>query len=274
MTSDKQRDERQLDAHFEFGENWLQYLEHVDEAAVERAEAGLLKLLPRERLAGARFLDIGCGSGLHSLAAVRAGALEVVAVDIDPSSVRAAQTLLAQHDNASAQQLSVFDAAAAELGTFDVVYSWGVLHHTGDMWNAVECAARFVRPGGAFAIALYLKTPFCGAWRVEKRLYSAAPVRVRKAVRRLYTAAYYLRIAASGKNPWRFVREYKTLRGMNFHIDVHDWLGGYPYESASPAEIKAHILPLGFTVEKEFPTPRGIGLFGTGCVEFVFRKDD
>nr|WP_166181093.1 class I SAM-dependent methyltransferase [Altererythrobacter segetis] len=263
---------RSLDTHFEFGENWTQFLHYVDEGAIEEAARGLLKLLPRERIEGSSFLDIGCGSGIHSLAAVQLGAKEVVAIDIDPKSVRAAEKQLYYCPNARAERLSIFDADPAVLGTFDIVYSWGVLHHTGAMWDAVEKAAQFVKPGGLFAIALYQKTPMCGAWRVEKRLYTAAPGPLRWLARMLYKAAYIARMVVTGKNPLRTIRAYKTSRGMNFHTDVHDWLGGYPYESATPAEIKAHIEPLGFEPYREFPLPFGIGAFGTGCCEFVFQK--
>ena len=266
------RDPRSLDTHFEFGENWRGFLRHVDQEAVAEAERGLLKLIPQERIEGARFLDIGCGSGLHSLAASRLGAAEVLAIDIDPKSVRAAQQQLSGRKGAEARRLSIFDAEPAYLGAFDLVYSWGVLHHTGAMWEAVERAAQFVKPGGLFAIALYQKTPFCGLWRIEKRLYTASPEPLRWLARALYTAAYVAGLALVGRNPLRVIRDRKNTRGMNFHTDIHDWLGGYPYESAEPAEIKARIEPLGFVSVREYPLPKRFGLFGTGCCEFVFQR--
>lgn len=264
--------ERALGFHFEFGANWLDYLQHVDEAAIREAEKGLLKLIPQDELRGARFLDIGCGSGLHALAAVRLGSGGVVAIDIDPDSVLAARTTLAGRDNASVRELSIFDASPDELGLFDVVYSWGVLHHTGAMWDAVARAAALVRPGGLLALALYQKTPCCGMWRAEKRFYTAAPEPIRAIVRAFYKSICFFRLLLSGRNPFRVIREYKSSRGMNFHIDVRDWLGGYPYESASPAEIHRQLAALNFEAFREYPLPRAIGLLGTGCAEFVFRR--
>jgi 2-polyprenyl-6-hydroxyphenyl methylase/3-demethylubiquinone-9 3-methyltransferase len=266
---------RKIDSHFEFGENWLDYLRHVDEAAIAEAERGLLGLLPAEAIRGARFLDIGCGSGLHALAAVRLGARELVAIDIDPNSVKAAKSLLdekAAEASREVRVLSVFDADPADLGTFDIVYSWGVLHHTGAMWEAVERAGRLVRPGGLFALALYQKRPTCGFWTVEKRLYTRAPSFVRAAFRGLYTLAYHAGLLVRGRNPLRYVREYKSMRGMNFHTDVRDWLGGYPYESATPADVGARLRAVGFELVTQKVLEQGLGLFGTGCAEYTFRR--
>ena len=273
MTGSRLQD---LDTHFEFGENWRDYLANVDAAAIAEAEAGLLKLLPREAIAGARLIDIGCGSGLHSLAALRLGAAHVTAVDIDPNSVAATRELLGKYAPDAAvdvREASVFDLSPEATGTFDVVYSWGVLHHTGAMWDAVEAAARLVRPGGRFAIALYQKRPTCGAWRVEKRLYTAAGGPVRAAIRGVYKAAFYLGLLLTGRSPRTYVANYKGARGMNFHNDVHDWLGGYPYESATPDEIKAFFERLNFSPVVELPLPKGLGIFGTGCAQYTFRRN-
>ena len=127
---------------------------------------------------GKTFLDIGCGSGLNALAALSLGAASVTAVDIDENSVSTTQALLAArapNPNWSAKLASVFDMTPDTFGTFDVVYSWGVLHHTGSMWKAIDCAARLVSPGGLYAIAIYTKTPLCGFWQYEKAFYSKSP---------------------------------------------------------------------------------------------------
>lgn len=268
---------KSLETHFEFGENWLDYVRQVDDAAILEAERGLVKLLPPENIKGSRFLDIGCGSGLHTLAALRMGASSVVAIDIDPNSVQATRNLLAKYaPNSSAQvkELSVFDTDVQALGLFDVVYSWGVLHHTGAMWKAVEHAANLVRPGGLFTVALYQKRLTCGAWTIEKRVYTNASSRVRATLRGLFKIALYARLALSGKSPSAYVRNYKSWRGMNFHNDVHDWLGGYPYESATPEQVSGFLMDLGFQPVSQHPLPNGLGLFGTGCAEYTFRRDD
>jgi SAM-dependent methyltransferase len=217
------------------------------------------------------FLDIGCGSGLHALAAARLGASPIVAIDIDPRSVETARALLSRFEVPA--KVAVADILKTrDLGTFDVVYSWGVLHHTGAMHEAITRAAECVRPGGLFAFALYRKTPMCEFWKVEKRLYSRAPKFAQDAWRSLYIAAFAFRQWTLGQSFREFVRQYGKARGMEYYHDVHDWLGGYPYESISPSEVSAAMAALGFERVRDFVHEPGPGVFGTGCDEYVYRR--
>lgn len=265
-------------SHFAFGRNWLDYAKKIDEPQIAQAMADLQRLCGRESLDGQSFLDIGCGSGLHSVAALRLGARRVIGVDIDPDAVTASRGTLVRFAPGTACQFdvcSVFEMTTERFGDFDIVYSWGVLHHTGDMVRAIESAARLVKPGGEFLLALYKKTPFCSIWRSIKRWYSHA-----KPERQAYARAFYifLRKIASrlcGRNFEAYVTNYGKNRGMNFYNDVHDWLGGYPYESISPDECHALLAGLGFAVEREFIVkPRRYlpGLLGSGCDEYAFRR--
>jgi 2-polyprenyl-6-hydroxyphenyl methylase/3-demethylubiquinone-9 3-methyltransferase len=262
------------ETHFEFGENWKNYAKTIDQKRVDSAVEGMKKLFP-DGLAGKDLLDIGCGSGLHSLAALLLGAASVTAIDIDENSISTAQEVLTKYAPDSkwtAKVGSVFDASPAELGRFDIVYSWGVLHHTGDMWRAIECATRFVNDGGEFAVAIYSATEFDSFWKAEKRLYARAPGIVQRGMRGLFMTALLLRLTLLGKNPVSFVKQYADVRGMNFSHDVHDWLGGYPYETATAAELHDRISRMGFTELRSFRLPITRGLFGTGCHEFVFQR--
>jgi 2-polyprenyl-6-hydroxyphenyl methylase/3-demethylubiquinone-9 3-methyltransferase len=263
------------ETHFEFGENWKNYSKTIDQKRIDSAIAGVRKLFPGG-LAGKRFLDIGCGSGLHSLAALSLGAESVTAIDIDENSVATAQELLTRYApdaKWSAKVASIFDASPATFGSFDVVYSWGVLHHTGDMWRAIESAAGFVNSGGQFAIAIYSTTICDSIWKTEKRLYSRAPRPIQWGVRQVYMTALLARQALTGDNPASYVRNYAKTRGMNFSHDAHDWLGGYPYETATAAELHDRICNMGFAEQRSFPLPVSLGLFGAGCHEFVFQKN-
>ena len=135
-------------------------------------------------------------------------------------------------------------------GRFDVVYSWGVLHHTGAMWEAIRKAAQLVNDDGRFVIAIYQRTPMCGFWHWEKRLYNLVPAFGSRAMRGLYKSLFLAALTLTGRNPVRYVRDYGRTRGMSWTHDVHDWLGGYPYESATAEEIDAAMRPLGFRPRK------------------------
>ncbi len=266
---------RELEAHFAFGDNWADYARTITPAAIDQACRDLDRLIPREDIDGRRFLDIGCGSGLASLAALRAGAREVVALDLDPASVATTRRLLAAEAPEaawSAREVSVFDLDPEAEGRFDIVYSWGVLHHTGDMWTAVERAARMLAPGGLFAVALYCRTPLCPLWTLEKRLYARAPAWLQAVIRAPYKLAFLLGLLATGRSPMRFIRDYAGKRGMSWHHDVHDWLGGYPYESTTPEALLRRVEGMGLVQIRSFTRPPvALGLFGSHCDEFVFR---
>jgi 2-polyprenyl-3-methyl-5-hydroxy-6-metoxy-1,4-benzoquinol methylase len=260
-----------LETHFKFGENWRDYSAHIDDQVVASAVRSFQTLVKPEEIAGRGFLDIGSGSGLHSLAAHLSGVGAITAVDIDAESVATTRRMLSERGvDARVEQRSVFDLKG--MGEYDVVYSWGVLHHTGAMWRAIDAAAAHVVPGGLFVLALYKKTPMCGVWKAEKRLYTAAPKALQRIWLRMFGTAALIAKSLLGTNPFKYVRNYSSNRGMSYWHDVHDWLGGYPYESCTPAELNAHVCALGFTAVRKANIETGMGILGTGCAEYVFRK--
>jgi SAM-dependent methyltransferase len=257
---------------FAFGKNWASYARSVDETAIEEAEKGLLKLIPKADLRGRSFLDIGCGSGIHALAASRLGVSRIVAIDIDPDSVAITKAMLSGYNATApwkAEQAGVLDLDPARYEKFDIVYSWGVLHHTGDMWDAVSRAASVVAPGGLFAFSLYRSTRSDAFWKAEKRWYSHASPLAQRMARGCLIAAYRLAYAGRFKN---YVENYKSMRGMSFRHDIHDWLGGYPYETALAPEVDERMKMLGFVAERVFAREKTRGLLGSGCDEYVYRR--
>jgi SAM-dependent methyltransferase len=268
---------RDVRTHFAFGKNWLDYAAKIDETKIHQATEDLRRLSGGLRLTGRTFLDIGCGSGLHSLAALRLGAVRVVGVDVDPESVAAATATVARFAAGAPVDFkvrSVFEVTPEEFGTFDVVYSWGVLHHTGDMVAAIESTARLVAPGGEFFLALYRKTPFCGLWRRVKRWYSTATPQSQGRAMSVYLLLFRVSCWLKGRDFASYVHDYSRQRGMDFYNDVHDWLGGYPYESISPGACHDLLAGTGLTLEREFIQRKrfSCGILGSGCDEYAFRR--
>ncbi len=264
------------DVRFGFGENWRTFLHCLDDDRIAEAEKSLRIPLACERLDGLSFVDVGSGSGLFSLAARRLGA-QVHSFDYDADSVACTTTLRDQNfpgdGNWTTQQGSVLDSEyLAGLGTFDVVYSWGVLHHTCAMRAALENAARLVGPGGTFVIALYNRTPSCRIWAWEKRWYAGATPAAQRRARRVYAALLRLHCLLRGRDFAAYVEGYRSKRGMDFDHDVHDWLGGYPYESVPPSEVASMLGRLGLAHVRSTLLPFSLGLLGSGCNEYVYRR--
>jgi SAM-dependent methyltransferase len=253
---------------FSFGENWASFSQGLSEERIQQAIQSLVILFGESTLKGTSFLDIGCGSGLFSIAAARLGARKILGVDVDPLSVEtsrrnAARWLKANDIEISFCQGSVLDENdVTAWGTFDVVYSWGVLHHTGNMWKALENASRTVKPNGWFVVALYNRHWSSPIWKWIKRLYN----RLGKFGKRLMIGSFFPLIVVAKwlvtlRNP------FKMRRGMDFLHNVIDWLGGYPYEYASIEEVRNRLSQLGFDVLAVYPAR-----VPTGCNEYVCRR--
>jgi 2-polyprenyl-6-hydroxyphenyl methylase/3-demethylubiquinone-9 3-methyltransferase len=263
---------------FAFGNNWRRFLEVVDEQRVRRAEDSLLTMLKESTLAGQRFLDIGSGSGLFSLAARRLGA-SVHSFDLDPESVGCALELRRRYCSADIgwriEHGSALDRDyLVSLGQFDVVYSWGVLHHTGRMYDALDNAALPVGPRGKLFVAIYNDLGSrTKRWRLIKRTYNRLP----RAVRPAFTAiaaspneARAFAVACLRGDPLGYLRCWTAVgeRGMSRWRDIVDWVGGYPYETATPEQIFNFYEARGFRL-----VTLKCGGVGLGCNEFVFARE-
>ena len=237
-------------------------------------------MLEVDSLSGKTFLDIGSGSGLFSLAARRLGA-RVHSFDFDPKSVfcttELRKTYFRDDESWKVQEASVLDGEFMKsLGQYDVVYSWGVLHHTGDLWTAMENAQQRVAPGGKLFIALYNDTGSQSArWYWIKKTYNGLPGILRSPFAAVVWLPNELKLLAKSVltlNPKIYTEswtQYRHNRGMTKWRDIIDWVGGYPYEVSTPDEVFDFCRERGFLLTK-----LKCGRVGLGCNEFVFVKSN
>ena len=260
---------------FEFGDNWAHFLSVVDDERISRAEAAIRQMLEVENLNGKTFLDVGSGSGLSSLAARRLGA-RVFSFDYDPQSVACTAELKRRYfeadPNWTVEEGSALDADyLARLGKFDVVYSWGVLHHTGAMAKALANVVVNVSEGGKLFIALYNDQGRASkAWWIVKKAYVTLPKQLRFIVvlpclLKLWGPATVRDLVLL--RPFSTWRDYKKNRGMSPYRDVIDWVGGFPFEVCKPEEVFDFYRSRGFELTKLSTCAGGIG-----CNEFVFER--
>ena len=261
---------------FEFGGNWKDFLKRLNNARIQEAEESLAQKTGFPALRGKTFLDVGCGSGLFSLAAVRLGAERVHSFDSDPLSVACARELkrcyFPQADHWSIEEGDVLDPSyLAGLGQFDIVYAWGVLHHTGNMQQAVSNVSGLVSRGGRVWLAIYNDQGRASRyWATVKRTYNRLPA----AFRFLLLGPIFIRLwgptllrdLVRGR-PLRTWRAYGHDRGMSLWEDVVDWVGGYPFEVAKPEVVFDLCKDQGFILWK-LRTCAG----GHGNNEFVFIR--
>ncbi len=253
---------------FKFGENWASFSRQLDEARIDEALRSLVSLFGDDTIRGKSFLDIGCGSGLFSIAAARLGANKVVGLDVDPVSVSTSQTNAAHWLQDSSSSLSFHHLSALNthqmetLGRFDIVYSWGVLHHTGNMALALKNVAGRVDDHGLLMIAIYNRHWSSMPWKLVKWLYNKVGTFGQKLLIWIFTPIIFVaKWLVTFKDP------FKMKRGMDFKHNIIDWVGGYPYEYASVLEMTETMKKLGF--EMLLVRPAAVP---TGCNEFVCKS--
>lgn len=252
---------------FAFGKNWQSYSQKaLTPERIEHARQAFRDLLVGIDLQGRRFLDIGFGQGLSLLTAVEMGA-EATGIDIDKDnlqSLRLTREAMGCSGMPEIQVQSILDDefVQANRGRYDVVHSWGVLHHTGNMTQAIKNACELVAADGWFICAIYNRHWSSFFWKAVKWIYNKLPSPFQRLlVALLYPVIYLAKWLVTGQNPK------KKKRGMDFFHDVVDWVGGYPYEYAGVEEILKLVGGLGFECVRCIPAQ-----VPTGCNEFVFKR--
>lgn len=263
---------------FAFGDNWQEFYQRINDERINVAVDSLQNLFEIDDFNGNRFIDVGCGSGLFSLAALRLDAV-VRSFDYDANSIACSEKLKEHHGNDENWQIergSILDQNFVEhLGKYDYVYSWGVLHHTGEMFRAVESTMQLVRPGGKICVALYNdQGTRSRVWLRIKKLYNELPEFMRPALLALCCVRLWgpttlkdiLRF-----RPFETWNEYanNSIRGMSPWHDLVDWVGGLPFEVAKPEVIFDLFRRNGFELQK-LSTCGG----GHGCNQYVFQAPE
>ena len=257
---------------FSFGENWKVYLSDLDESTVKHAENSFTRFTGLAGLREHTFLDLGCGSGLNSLVAYRLGAKRVISVDIDPNSIDCV-TYLRQRFAAGAGNWQIVRGSVLDrnfidsLGSFSYVYSYGVLHHTGAMWESLNRAVERVAPGGMLHLGIYNQHKNSPRWLKVKKLCNRFPRTALPAFKLSYILLSYVQLLSSFQSPAKYAQEYRTHRGMSVWRDIDDWFGGLPYEYAPPGQV------VNFLSELDFVLLR-LRDASTGCNEFLFRSEN
>lgn len=261
---------------FSFGANWANYLNTLDDDKIENAAMSMKKMLGMENLVEKKFLDIGSGSGIHSLVARRLGA-SVVSLDYDKQSVNCTSYLKKKFypndmDWEVLQGSALDEKFIRSLGQFDIVYSWGVLHHTGNMYKALENADFPVKDNGILFLSIYNdQGPWSTYWKFVKKSFNKNPL-YRFFIKLFFIIFFTVKGAIKDifllKNPFKRYSDYKLKRGMTIYYDLIDWIGGYPFEVAKPEEIFDYYFSKGYSLNK-LKTCGG----GFGCNEFVLQKN-
>ncbi|MFH1004542.1 MAG: class I SAM-dependent methyltransferase [Bacteroidota bacterium] len=257
---------------FQFGKNWKAFLNSLTNEHIEIAVSSLSEMLGE--IKGKSFLDIGCGSGLFSLSAKKMGA-HVHSFDYDTQSYQCTKELKKKYfptdSNWIIEQNSILNREYLQsLGQFDIVYSWGVLHHSGKMWEAIENVCPLVKKNGKLFIAIYndqgIQSRF---WKIIKKYYNKN-IAGKILISIVFIPMYFMKAIIKGTvrygNPLAEITHYRKNRGMNIWHDWIDWLGGYPFEVATHEQI------IDFFISKNFVSEKIKTTTTLGCNEFVFIK--
>ena len=253
---------------YQFGKNWSKYLLHITEENIKSACNDLKRLLGKENLKGKTFLDIGSGSGLMSLAARKMGA-KIISFDYDEDSVNCTKQVREKyyHDDQNWEVLngSVLDTDFMnQFESVDIIYSWGVIHHTGNMWAAITNIINLAEKNSSdIVLAIYNDQ----GW-ISKYWFFIKRVNNKNLFLKIATVMFHMPYLYVVRILYRiFTGRFELERGMLYWYDMLDWLGGYPFEASTPNKIISHFEKYNYSVRYK-------NLCGNrhGCNEYYFES--
>ncbi|MGA2092705.1 MAG: class I SAM-dependent methyltransferase [Sedimentisphaerales bacterium] len=255
---------------FDFGSNWKEFsAKALSPEKIQQARNDFQALMAGINIQGATLLDVGFGQGLTLLVAAELGA-KVSGLEINLISIEVLEFNKQKFPKIKDYSIPVMIGSILDTKMisdlkkvdYDIVHSWGVLHHTGNMWEAIKITTELVKPNGHLIISIYNRHWTSKIWLLIKWLYNKSPQIIQKFfVYSLFPIIYTAKFLVTGQNPL------KSKRGMDFFYDVIDWVGGYPYEYASKEEVIKYVENLGFKCLRCIPAP-----VPTGCNEFIFQR--
>ena len=261
---------------FDFGSNWKEFsAKALSPEKIQQARNDFQTLMAGINIRGVTLLDIGFGQGLTLLISTELGAI-TAGCEINPISIEVLEFNKQKFPKIKDCSIPIITGSILDPkiisdlkkvdflhgNLYDIVHSWGVLHHTGNMWEAIKITSDLVKPNGHFIISIYNRHWTSKIWLLIKWLYNKSPQIIKKLlVYTFFPIIYVAKYIVTGKNPA------KSKRGMDFYFDVIDWVGGYPYEYATKDEIAKYVENLGFKCLRCISAT-----VPTGCNQFVFEK--
>ncbi|MFL5733738.1 MAG: class I SAM-dependent methyltransferase [Chloroflexia bacterium] len=193
-----------------------------------------------------RALDGGCGTGVCSLA-LSEMADEVVGFDLSSGSLGTARDLAKRlgKTNIQFEQGSLLNIPLAS-ESFDLVWSWGVIHHTVDPIKALDELVRVLQPGGTLVLAVYLKTPLTFVHEAIRHVCLRIPRSRRKPILRAF--ARLTRLAERVGFKPRARNDNPTIESL-----IEDWYFVPEKHFFTIKEMRALFLQRGLTCEVVYP---------------------
>ncbi|MFQ6107920.1 MAG: class I SAM-dependent methyltransferase [Candidatus Aminicenantales bacterium] len=200
-----------------------------------------------EEVLNKSVLDAGCGTGVFSIIFARMGALSVVGIDISKRSLERAQRQADQLglQNATFQKVNMLRLPFTD-ACFDIVWSWGSVHHTADPFGCLAELIRVLKPGGSLLVAVYRRTGLTFLHETLRKGLIRLPSKYWIPFSRFLSL-----VAAPGIS--LFKKRDKSRKGEKLEQLLFDWFFVPIRHSYLPEEIKSFLVKRGLVIKKYLP---------------------